>query len=146
MGATLPGCPIMAVGRTHRLIAWGVTYMHADTSDFFIEDCRPGGTTGWQYRRGDRWFDFQRRQEVIRRKGDEPLSSTFTRTNKAFSAARRILRKVPASIYRCRGSGNRVEGGRAISTWLDVIAAPSTAAAMEAVRSGAAPVASVVVC
>ena len=31
MGATLPGCPIMAVGRTNRL-AWGVTYMHADTS------------------------------------------------------------------------------------------------------------------
>jgi penicillin amidase len=72
MGATLPGCPIMAVGRTKRL-SWGVTYMHADTSDFFIEDCRPGGSTGWQYRRGDRWFDFQRREEVIRRKGDEPL-------------------------------------------------------------------------
>ena len=71
MGATLPGCPIMAVGRTNRL-AWGVTYMHADTSDFFIEDCRPGGTTGWQYRRSQRWFDFQLRQEVIRRKGAEP--------------------------------------------------------------------------
>ena len=55
------------------ILSWGVTYMHADTSDFFIEDCRPGGSTGWQYRRGDRWFDFQRRQEVIRRKGDEPL-------------------------------------------------------------------------
>ena len=40
MGATLPGCPIMAVGRTNHL-AWGVTYMHADTTDFFIEDCRP---------------------------------------------------------------------------------------------------------
>jgi penicillin amidase len=38
LGATLPGCPIMAVGRTRNL-AWGVTYMHADTSDFFIEDC-----------------------------------------------------------------------------------------------------------
>ena len=47
MGATLPGTPIMAVGRTSRL-AWGVTYMHADTSDFFVEDCRPGGATGWQ--------------------------------------------------------------------------------------------------
>ncbi|QDS97740.1 penicillin acylase family protein [Adhaeretor mobilis] len=39
MGATLPGCPLMAVGRTEKL-AWGVTYLHADTSDFFIEDCR----------------------------------------------------------------------------------------------------------
>ena len=71
MGATLPGCPLMAVGRTPRL-AWGVTYMHADTSDFFIEDCRPGGATGWQYRRGDQWFDWQHRQEVIKRRGAEP--------------------------------------------------------------------------
>ena len=29
----------MAVGRTEKL-AWGVTYLHADTSDFFIEDVR----------------------------------------------------------------------------------------------------------
>src|SRR6476620_1090779 len=72
MGAPLPGCPIMAVGRTNRL-AWGVTYMHADTSDFFIEDCRPGGAVGWQYRRGNEWFDFQKREEVIGRKGDEPV-------------------------------------------------------------------------
>ena len=68
MGATLPGCPLMAVGRTPRL-AWGVTYLHADTSDYFVEDCRPGGETGWQYRRGERWFDFQDREEEIRRKG-----------------------------------------------------------------------------
>ena len=40
MGATLPGCPLMAVGRTEKL-SWGVTYMAADTSDFFMEDCRP---------------------------------------------------------------------------------------------------------
>ena len=69
IGATLPGCPLMAVGRTPRL-AWGVTYLHADTSDYFIEDCRPGGSTGWQYRRGaDRWIDFQVREELIERKG-----------------------------------------------------------------------------
>ena len=61
----------MAVGRTRQL-AWGVTYLHADTSDFFIEDCRPGGNTGWQYRRGDSdWFDFQVREEIIERKGTE---------------------------------------------------------------------------
>ena len=69
MGATLPGCPLMAVGRSSQL-AWGVTYLHADTSDYFIEDCRPGGETGWQYRRGrQQWFDFQVREEQIDRKG-----------------------------------------------------------------------------
>ena len=41
MGATLPGSPLMAVGKTPR-VSWGVTYLAADTSDFFIEDCRLG--------------------------------------------------------------------------------------------------------
>ncbi len=74
MGATLPGCPLMAVGRSPQL-AWGVTYLHADTSDYFIEDCRPGGSTGWQYRRGHhQWLDFQVREEQIARKGTDPVS------------------------------------------------------------------------
>ena len=61
----------MAVGRT-RNVAWGVTYMHGDTSDHFIEDCRQGGETGWQYRRGDEWRDFAVREETIERKGGKP--------------------------------------------------------------------------
>ena len=52
IGATLPGCPLFAVARTKDL-AWGVTYMKGDTVDFFIEDCREGGESGWQYRRGN---------------------------------------------------------------------------------------------
>ncbi len=68
MGATLPGCPLFAVARNHQL-AWGVTYLKGDTADYFIEDCRPGGNTCWQYRRGDRWHDFKLRNEVIERKG-----------------------------------------------------------------------------
>ena len=39
LGATLPGCPLFAVART-RDLAWGVTYLKGDTSDYFIEDCR----------------------------------------------------------------------------------------------------------
>ena len=39
MGASLPGTPMVAVGRT-RDLAWGVTYLKGDTSDYFIEDCR----------------------------------------------------------------------------------------------------------
>ena len=101
MGATLPGCPIMAVGRTPRL-AWGVTYMHADTSDFFIEDCRPGGATGWQYRRGDQWFDLQHRQEVIAaRRGAEAARSLRKR---AGYAELHPDMPAPASISRSPGS------------------------------------------
>ncbi len=138
MGATLPGCPIMAVGRTHHH-AWGVTYMHADTSDFFIEDCRPGGAAGWQYRRGEQWFDFQRRQEVIRRKGDEPLTIDVYENEQGILSSTPDPSEGPGKYLSVAWIGEQVEGGRAIGTWLDVISAPSTAAAMEAVRSGPHP-------
>src|SRR6185295_16747673 len=57
MGATLPGCPLFAVART-KDVSWGVTYMKGDTADYFIEDCRPGGESGWEYRRDEKWLDF----------------------------------------------------------------------------------------
>jgi penicillin amidase len=141
MGATLPGCPIMAVGRTNRL-AWGVTYMHADTSDYFIEDCRPspdrggerGGVAGWQYRRGDRWFDFQHRQEIIRRKGAEPMVLDVYENEQG------ILSRTPdqatgaGKYLSVAWIGEQSDGGRAISAWLDVIDSANTAEAMERVR------------
>jgi penicillin G amidase len=133
MGATLPGCPIMAVGRTKRL-AWGVTYMHADTSDYFIEDCRPSGSTGWQYRRGDRWFDFQHRQEVIRRKGAEPIIVDVYENEQG------VLSRTPdrdegrGKYLSVSWIGEQSDGGRAIATWIDVIGAPTAADAMETVR------------
>jgi penicillin amidase len=70
IGASLPGCPIFAVGRT-RDLAWGVTHVKGDTSDYFIEDCRQQDGR-WQYRRGDAWRDFDVRDETIRRKGAQP--------------------------------------------------------------------------
>lgn len=138
MGATLPGCPIMAVGRTRRL-SWGVTYMHADTSDFFIEDCRPGGSAGWQYRRGERWFDFQRREEVVRRKGEEPLIVNVYENEQGILSRTPDPAEGQGKYLSVAWIGEQAEAGRAIATWLDVIAAPSAAAAMAAVRNGPHP-------
>ena len=133
MGATLPGTPIMAVGRTPQL-AWGVTYMHADTSDYFIEDCRPGGETGWEYRRGERWFAFQHRHEVIRRKGAAPLQLDV------YENAQGTLSRTPedaqgGKYLSVSWIGEQADAGRALGAWLDVIAAKDTAEAMETVRS-----------
>jgi len=36
VGATLPGAPVISLGRTHDL-AWPVTYGTADISDYFVE-------------------------------------------------------------------------------------------------------------
>ncbi len=71
LGATLPGTPIVAVGRNAQL-AWGVTHYKGEVADYFVEHCRKR-KNAWHYRRGKRWLPFQLRQEVIHRKGDEPL-------------------------------------------------------------------------
>ena len=105
--------------------------MHADTSDFFIEDCRPGGSTGWQYRRGDRWFDFQHRQEVIRRKGDEPIMLDVYENEQGILSRTPDPAEGPGKYLSVAWIGEQADGGRAIGTWLDVIAAPNAAAAME---------------
>jgi len=132
MGATLPGCPLMAVGRTPKL-AWSVTYLHANTSDFFIEDCRPGGSTGWQYRRGSDWYDFKHRQELVRRKGNKEVVldvlenevGTLTRTPDEDGAGMYL-----SSAW----IGGQVGGACAIGNWLQVIHSQSVSEAMQSVR------------
>jgi penicillin G amidase len=137
MGATLPGTPIMAVGRTPKL-AWGVTYMHADTSDYFIEDCRPGGATGWQYRRGQQWHDFQHRQEVVKRRGAAPTMLDV------YENAQGTLTSSPAEegagkYLSVNWIGAQTGGGRSIGTWLDAMSSPNAAAAMDAVKRSPHP-------
>lgn len=137
MGATLPGSPLMAVGRTSK-VSWGVTYMAADTSDFFIEDCRPGGANGWQYRRGGLWRDFRVRREVIKRKGQSPLEIDVLENDLG------TLTCTPDPDQ--RGSytsvawiGSREGSGKAIGKWLDLFTSTSTQAAMQVVRESPHP-------
>ncbi len=137
MGATLPGCPLMAVGRTPRL-AWGVTYMQADTSDFFVEDCRPGGATGWQYRRGDEWHDFQVREEEIRRKGVE------SELMRVYENAEGTLRwdltdQQPGKYLSAKWIGSESGAGQSLGCWLDVLQSGSVKEAMDTVRKNPHP-------
>ncbi|MEM6655649.1 MAG: penicillin acylase family protein [Planctomycetota bacterium] len=149
VGATLPGCPLMAVGRTRRL-AWGVTYLNADTSDLFIEDCRPdtagGFTGGWQYRRNrttddaangddptasDHWLPFDRRTETILRKGAGPVEL------EVFENDLGTLTDTPTEVghhLSSRWVGAHEGSGRSIGVWLDVLAADSVEQAMSVVR------------
>ena len=129
LGASLPGCPLFGVGRTAHL-AWGVTYMKGDTIDYFIEDCRPGGESGWQYRRGEKWLNFDLRSEEIKRK------SGATDTLKVYSNSQGILESDPGQA----GAGyylsfNWIGGGegasQSIGTWLDVIDSRTTMDAMD---------------
>ena len=134
MGATLPGCPLFPVARTNRL-AWGVTYMKGDTTDFFVEDCRLGGANGWQYRRLDQWHDFQLRREVIQRKGTEP-ATLLVLENDQGTLETELGQLRPGYHLSCCWTGRQPGYGEALATWLKVIASPTAAAAMDVVGTG----------
>ena len=132
MGATLPGCPLFSVARTKRL-AWGVTYMKGDTTDFFVEDCRLGGSNGWQYRRLDQWHDFQLRREVIQRKGADP-ETLLVLENDQGTLEMELAELRPGYHLSCCWTGHQPGYGDALGAWLKVIASPTAAAAMDVAR------------
>ncbi len=137
MGATLPGCPLVAVGRT-RDLAWGVTYLDADTSDYFVEDCRPSEGGSWQYRRGQQWQDFEIREEVIERKG------TSSETMRVFKNEQGTLRwdlsdQQPGKYLSAKWIGSHTGAGQSIGCWLDVLQSRSVEQAMAIVRENPHP-------
>lgn len=136
LGATLPGAPIVTVGRNRRL-AWGVTHHKSDISDFFIEDCRraPGGEDSprWQYRRGQAWHDFRVREEVIR--GKAGLSETL----RVYSNDLGTLDGDPAARgaglhLLVRWTGDLAGVARSLGTWSRLVHQTSALAAMDLVR------------
>lgn len=132
LGATLPGCPLFAVAR-NRHLAWGVTYMKGDTVDSFVEDVRAGGANGWQYRREERWCDFQIREEVIHHKGGgHELLPVYENEQGILEAAPEELGEgLHLSIA---WSGNYAGNGRAIGAWLKTLVVDNVAEAMDVVR------------
>jgi penicillin amidase len=132
MGASLPGCPLFAVARTEK-VAWGVTYLKGDTIDFFIEDCRPGGTTGWQYRRSESWHDFAVRHELVHRRGMAPTNLTIYE-NEQGTLDVDPQPDAPGYYLSFRWAGSFGGGERAMGTWLDLVVAENTAHAMAIAR------------
>ncbi|MDP6058677.1 MAG: penicillin acylase family protein [Pirellulaceae bacterium] len=137
MGASLPGCPLFAVARTDRL-AWGVTYMKGDTVDYFVEDCRKA-ESGWQYRRGSSWHDFDCREESIVRKGADPDTLCVHENPQG------TLDSDPDTLgegyhLSIAWTGNHSgHGAAAIASWLEVIGSNSTHEAMQCARHCAQP-------
>lgn len=60
-GFSLPGLPVVVIGRTQHL-AWAVTNVMLDDHDIFIEELSEDGT---QVRRGDGWQDIDLQTEQI---------------------------------------------------------------------------------
>ena len=137
IGATLPGCPLMAVGRTNRL-AWGVTYLHADTSDYFVEDCRMGARGFWQYRRADGWHNFQIRTEEIQRKAAAPETMRVYE-NPQGTMRLDLTELEPGKYLSAKWIGSDEGAGQSIGCYLDVMGSRSAQEAMEVVRESSHP-------
>ena len=73
-GATMPGLPAMMIGRSDD-VAWSITYGCGDAIDSWVQECRDGcfarDVDGER-----RWIAFDRREEVILRRGAEPVTVT----------------------------------------------------------------------
>ncbi|MDE0734590.1 MAG: penicillin acylase family protein [Pirellulaceae bacterium] len=132
MGATLPGCPLFSVARTDR-VAWGVTYMKGDTTDFFVEDCQLGGANGWQYRRDEQWHDFQLRREVIQRKGADP-ETLLVLENEQGTLEMDLGQLRPGYHLSCCWTGRQPGYGKSLESWLNMIHSSSVAEAMDVAR------------
>ncbi len=128
MGASLPGCPSFGIGRTAEL-AWGVTYLKGDTSDFFIEDCRLDNDR-WQYRRNESWHNFEVRREVIERKGAEPEIEIVLH-NELGTLAADPDTSGPGYYLTTSWTGSHLGAGESIASWLRL---PACGSAEEGMR------------
>ncbi|WP_281982093.1 penicillin acylase family protein [Thalassorhabdomicrobium marinisediminis] len=63
IGGTIPGVPVVMVGRSDAL-GWGITSSYLDDQDVYIEEVNPSDAS--QYRTPDGWADFETRDSIIR--------------------------------------------------------------------------------
>ena len=105
VGATIPGLPAPLIGRTREL-SWGATYTFMDASDSWVEECREG-----KRRVGDEWVDFERREELIVRRGREPITLVIHE-----SEAHGVLDGDPSvpGLYLSRRWASARSGGRSL--------------------------------
>jgi penicillin amidase len=93
IGATIPGMPIILVGRSDRL-AWGITTAYLDDIDLYIEQLNPDNPE--EYRTPDGWETFETRREIIEIDGRPPSPSPCARRKTAPSSPAVISTLLPS--------------------------------------------------
>ncbi|MFO6464004.1 penicillin acylase family protein [Jannaschia sp. KMU-145] len=77
IGGTIPGMPIVLVGRSER-IGWGLTSTYIDDQDVMIERLNPDDPT--QYETPDGWAAFETERSIVSIKDASPVTLTLRRT------------------------------------------------------------------
>ena len=77
IGGTIPGIPVVMVGRTNQL-GWGLTSSYMDDQDVMMEQLNPDDIT--QYRTPDGWADFETERTIIKIKDAQPVTLTLRRS------------------------------------------------------------------
>ncbi|MCS7176629.1 MAG: penicillin acylase family protein [Candidatus Kapabacteria bacterium] len=98
-GLTLPGLPLVIIGR-NRFIAWGVTNLMADESDFVLEQI--DSTAPTRYWDGKQWRRFQRQRDTIHVRGRPPMVIEILRSHNGPIISDVHLFAAPAFLFRRR--------------------------------------------
>jgi penicillin amidase len=78
IGFSFPGDPGVVIGHNN-YIAWGVTNVDADNTDLYLEKLDPTGHPG-MYQFDREWRPLETRQEVIKIRGEAPVTITVSST------------------------------------------------------------------
>lgn len=74
IGGTIPGVPLVLVGRSEKL-GWGLTTAYVDDQDVVIEALNPENKE--EYKTPEGWAAFESRQSIIKVKDAEPVTLTL---------------------------------------------------------------------
>mgnify|MGYP001791763761 CR=1 FL=1 len=74
IGGTIPGLPLILVGRSADL-GWGLTSAYLDDQDLYIEEVNPDNPN--EYRTPTGWAPFQERASIIEVDGADPVTITL---------------------------------------------------------------------
>jgi penicillin G amidase len=74
IGGTIPGVPLVLVGRSEKL-GWGLTTAYVDDQDVVIEALNPENPE--EYKTPEGWATFESRQSIIKVKDAEPVTLTL---------------------------------------------------------------------
>ena len=74
IGGTIPGTPVVLVGRSEKL-GWALTTAYVDDQDVVIEAVNPGNSE--EYQTPDGWERFVSRQSIIKVKDADPVTLTL---------------------------------------------------------------------